>query len=919
MTTPAPLGSCLLLGRDWLVAANPHVLGRLKRLFPRVNAEAGRKGELRIRRSAEIDRDLEWFLTRYPLEMGTADRAELERGAERHRADEEVVEAVQAGTYEPREFELAVTPRGYQRTAADLWLRLDRMLLGDSMGLGKQQPIDTPVLTPTGWRPIGDLRPGDPVIGSTGAPVTVTGVYPQGVKPSYRVTLSDGSSTEAGPEHLWSVLHRCGGKRIETLTLTTDDLHLRPVRGRLNLARTMLYVPLLSGPVQFAPAAPLPADPYLIGQLVANGYTSASTPALSTGLHNWPEIRANLERRGVVPSKVNTYGNTVRATFTGMAPTMAALGLKVGSAEKRIPGAYLLASPDNRVSLFHGLMDGDGSISATRSKVSYSTKSAGLAADLVALIESLGGLASIRAYDRSHDNKGMEYRVRVRLPPSIQPFTISSRAGRYKITSRHTPTRRVETVEYVRDVESVCIAVDAPDRLYVTEHCILTHNTITALTGLSDPTTRPALVVMPTHLPEQWQSQIRRCFPDATSHIIQGTTPYDIVERAAKEAAKMSLFQGAPPPRWPDFVLCPYSRLAGWAPALAGRFASVVADEVQELRHTDSQRYAAFRQVADPARRVLGMSGTPIFNYGGEFWNPLDAIRPDCLGSKEEFAREWCNRDGEERKWTLKSPQMFGEHIRKSGIFLARTRADVGAELPPFTLIPHTCPTDHKALDRVSGRAVELAKLILSQKLGGAGSGFDSMRQGSELDRIMRQATGVAKAPYIADFLRMIVENGEPVICAAWHREVYSILEEKLADLAPAFYTGAETPKQKQEALRRFTKGETPIFIMSLRSGAGIDGLQTMCRTAVIAEPDWSPAVHDQFFMRLDRDGQAKETMGYFLLAESGSDPTVADVCGAKAANYRPVLRPGATAAEYQIDPAHTRRLAESILKRGVR
>ena len=580
MTTPSPIGSCLLLGRDWLVAANPHVLGRLKRLFPRVNAEAGRKGELRIRRSPEIDRDLEWFMDRYPLEMGTADRAELARGAERHRADEEVVEAVQAGTYEPREFELAVTPRGYQRTAADLWLRLDRMLLGDSMGLGK---------------------------------------------------------------------------------------------------------------------------------------------------------------------------------------------------------------------------------------------------------------------------------------------------------------------------------------------------TITALTGLSDPTTRPALVVMPTHLPEQWQSQIRRCFHDATSHIVQGTTPYDIVERTAKEAAKMSLFRGAPPPRWPDFVLCPYSRLAGWAPALSGRFASVVADEVQELRHTDSQRYAAFRQVADPARRVLGMSGTPIFNYGGEFWNPLDAIRPDCLGSKEEFAREWCNRDGEERKWTLKSPQMFGEHIRKSGIFLARTRADVGAELPPFTLIPHTCPTDHKALDRVSGRAVELAKLILSQKLGGAGSGFDSMRQGSELDRIMRQATGVAKAPYIADFLRMVVESGEPVICAAWHREVYAILEEKLADLAPAFYTGAETPKQKQEALRRFIKGETPIFIMSLRSGAGIDGLQTMCRTAVIAEPDWSPAVHDQFFMRLDRDGQAKETMGYFLLAESGSDPTVADVCGAKAANYRPVLRPGATAAEYQIDPAHTRRLAESILKRGVR
>ena len=580
MTTPTSAGSCLLLGRDWIVAASPATLMMLKRIFTRINVSAGTKGEIRIRRSAEVDRKLEWFMILYPLDMGATDRAELARGSERHRADEGVVAAIQSGTYEPREFTLAVTPRGYQRTAADLWLRVDRLLLGDELGLGK---------------------------------------------------------------------------------------------------------------------------------------------------------------------------------------------------------------------------------------------------------------------------------------------------------------------------------------------------TIAALTGLSDPSTRPALVVMPTHLPEQWEGQIKRCFPDATTHICQGITPYDITERAAKEAAKMSLFRPAPAPRWPDFVLCPYSRLVGWAPALAGRFAAVVADEVQELRHAESQKYAAFHMVADPARRVLGMSGRAIHNYGGEFWNPLDAIRPDCLGSKEEFAREWCNKEGEERKWTLKSPQMFGEHIRKSGLFLARSRADVGAELPPFTLIPHTCPTDHKALDRVSGRAVELAKLILAQKGPGRTAGLDAMREGSELDRIMRQATGIAKAPYVADFLRMVVESGEPVICAAWHREVYTILAEKLQDLAPAFYTGAETPKQKQESLRRFLKGETPIFIMSLRSGAGIDGLQTVCRTAVVAEPDWSPAVHDQFFMRLDRDGQMNETLGYFLLAESGSDPTVADVCGAKAANYRPVLRPGVMSADYQIDPAHTRRLAESILKRGVR
>src|ERR1700677_4295669 len=86
------------------------------------------------------------------------------------------------------------------------------VLIADEMGLGKQQPVDSWVATPTGWRRIGDLLVGDFVIGSDGKRTKVTGVFPQGVKPSYRVHASDGSSVEAGPEHLWTVSYWRGGK-----------------------------------------------------------------------------------------------------------------------------------------------------------------------------------------------------------------------------------------------------------------------------------------------------------------------------------------------------------------------------------------------------------------------------------------------------------------------------------------------------------------------------------------------------------------------------------------------------------------------------------------------------------------------------------------------------------------------------------
>lgn len=70
---------------------------------------------------------------------------------------------------------------------------------------GKAQPLDEPVLTPTGWVNMGDLKVGDEVVGSSGGPTVVTGVYPQGKLDTYLLTFDDGSSTRCSLDHLWKV------------------------------------------------------------------------------------------------------------------------------------------------------------------------------------------------------------------------------------------------------------------------------------------------------------------------------------------------------------------------------------------------------------------------------------------------------------------------------------------------------------------------------------------------------------------------------------------------------------------------------------------------------------------------------------------------------------------------------------------
>jgi SNF2 family DNA or RNA helicase len=107
------------------------------------------------------------------------------------------------------------------------------------------------------------------------------------------------------------------------------------------------------------------------------------------------------------------------------------------------------------------------------------------------------------------------------------------------------------------------------------------------------------------------------------------------------------------------------------------------------------------------------------------------------------------------------------------------------------------------------------------------------------------------------------------------------------------------------------------VLIISLRSGAGIDGLQGFCRTAVFGELDWSPGVHEQCVGRIHRDGQDDPCVAYFLVAEDGADPVMVDVLGIKREQIEGVRNPNRALVE-RVDTGENniRRLAREFLKK---
>lgn len=427
----------------------------------------------------------------------------------------------------------------------------------------------------------------------------------------------------------------------------------------------------------------------------------------------------------------------------------------------------------------------------------------------------------------------------------------------------------------------------------------------------------PALVVAPTHLLRQWRDEIAKFAPALRVHLVKKGSVYDLAPKKRGKArgdGQQDLI--GMDPHLPDVLVISYHMLRGWADHLAGKVKLVVFDECQQLRRDGTLIYHACKTVAQGANYRLGNSATPIYGYGGEFFNVVDTLLPDALGTKEEFLREWCVADGS-GNYRLKDPEEFGAYLRREGIMLRRTRKDVGRELPPLTKITHEIDSDKAEIDKLTSNAVELAKIILRSNEQYRGQ---KMQAASEFDNLMRQATGIAKAPYVAEFVRMLLESGEPIVLFGWHRAVYEIWMEALKDFNPVLYTGTESPSQKEASKQAFLSGQSKLMIISLRSGAGLDGLQNVCRIGVFGEIDWAPGVHEQCMGRFDRDGQGEPTTAYFLLAEAGSDPIIAEVLGIKRDQIEGVRNPDMAMAE-RVDTGENnlRRLAQDFLaSRGV-
>lgn len=367
-------------------------------------------------------------------------------------------------------------------------------------GTGKAQPLYSKVLTPNGYKKMGDIKLGDAVVDGEGNTTEVIGVYPQGKKPVYRVHLQDSTYIDVSDEHLNSVqYYDRHKKRLVDEILTTNEL-IAKLEDNTRYSRPRKYrikIPV----IDCWDENNLPVNPYVMGALLGDGGLSSDSILFTNSEEDI------VEKMGILLSQIGyelrySSGTSYRISRIDRKQSsqlkdgeinlhclIKQLGLKGLSIDKHIPEMYLKSSIEQRTQLLQGLIDTDGYICGGGT-VEYSTSSPQLSDDFTFLARSLGIRVTVERRSSGYTNNGeyfpcnTSYRHHLKIPKWLSFYSSKKHSERFK-ERQNEPIRRIDKIEYIGEEDCQCIMVESPCHTYITDNFTVTHNTSAAVAVLN--------------------------------------------------------------------------------------------------------------------------------------------------------------------------------------------------------------------------------------------------------------------------------------------------------------------------------------------------------------------------------------------------------------------------------------------------
>lgn len=770
----------------------------------------------------------------------------------------------------------------YQQVGVRECLQRAGFMLTYEPRVGKAQPLDAKILTPTGWCRIGDLGVDDEIVDPDGGHAKILGVFDRGTRPVYRVTTVDGASTECCDEHLWTVETPNDRNRGTVRTLTLNSIRVSGITNGSRGKNSKFFLPL-TRPVRFL-RAKLPVDPYVLGLLLGDGSFGRTKIDFSTADKSLArELDKRLRKYGAELSFYGRYGYGIIGRDNKLRSGIEALGLMGhGSADKFIPDEYLKSSVANRKLLLAGLLDTDGSVGECGNAY-FCTTSSRLRDGITELVCSLGGY--VKTYGPRQNRYTSRGEIKIGQPSWIcyvrvgfNPFRLPRKVRKF-VPNRLA--RGIAKVEYVGEKPTRCIATTAKRQLYITDGYIVTHNTPTAITSacawLGSGQADLAVILYPNSVAEEWVRQLDQ-WAGIDLKKLSGFDPLLTME-VNELRSKPWLFVG-----------CHYEILGHREKCLArivdGRRFVLVIDEMHTAKNRKSARYRTARRLSlgEPVIAEgdvpdldehasatcvarIGLTGTEMRNRPRDLFGPLDLILPGQVGGYWTYARKFCDAVEHAGHWVDKELRVGTETIcrgksneqelrqRLQLVSHKVTRAEAAPWLPRMQRITVLCnvPEEmlakYRELERVYG--ARIAKALETDE-----PTAEDAAMIEELDKY----TSAAKMDVTIQKALEHLDRGVKVRVSAHHHATI----KTFVDRFESYFDGAHSLKQypmfcapgydsqaeRFEQMKRWKEfdGAALLVTNNLSASVGIDLADA--KTSICIEPECVPADQEQWEAR---------------------------------------------------------------------
>lgn len=534
-----------------------------------------------------------------------------------------------------------------------------------------------------------------------------------------------------------------------------------------------------------------------------------------------------------------------------------------------IPEIYNTASVKSRIDLLSGIFDNNSEIN--NEKFIFKCKSERLVDDIIKILHSLGCLC----FKLFNDDL---YTLEILFNNDILPLTNKDKIELYKNINHQTPTRYIVDIDYIKEDYSTCIKVDALDHLFVIEHGIVTHNTLSTVVAALETRFKRILVVCPSSVKINWQREIG-IFSD-NSVIVEGRVYNqarftiinpDILQNFHTLDSKIDKDD---PPMYVSREL------------VNSKFDLIIIDEAHNLRNKSSIRGEIMSELCTKFGKpvVWLLSGTPVANRPKDFFNLLKLIRSPIADNFTHYMRRYC--DGKQIKkrlangkdkmvWIANGASNLDELASRTKHLVIRHLKSEINDMPDklitniYLKMSDSMEKDYKKVwdNYIEERERQNKKGQVQKEMVELG--------------LLRKFVAMEAIPYTYEMAMNAVEDGKKVVVFTTFNDEQQELMEKFGNIAVC-HNGGMSVTNKQHSVDSFQNNpKVKIFVGNIIS-AGTGITLTAGTVTIFNSFSWIPGDNDQGEDRTYRVGQKNDCNVYYMLFQNSVSEIVMNTLNSK-------------------------------------